>query len=122
MNLEFTKKFSPQVKTQIEEYLAGERKTFNTDIEIEGTEFQKKVWRALSDIPYGETRTYKQIAESIGHPKACRAVGTACGANKFPIVIPCHRAVASSGLGGFIFGLELKQELLDLEQPVLRNS
>ncbi|MCL2038313.1 MGMT family protein [Candidatus Saccharibacteria bacterium] len=82
----------------------------------EGTEFERAVWRAISEIPPGETRTYGQIAAAIGRPGAVRAVGTACGKNKFPIIIPCHRVVGANGCGGYAFGVELKRELLRREQ------
>lgn len=83
-----------------------------------GTPFQRQVWRAIGQIPYGETRTYQWIANKIGKPKAVRAVGQACGANPWPILIPCHRVVGSGGkLGGFSRGLRLKRQLLALEQP-----
>ncbi len=88
----------------------------NGDIDLsQGTEFQRRVWRALLDIPHGETRTYKQIAEQIGRPRAARAVGQAVGANPLPIVVPCHRVVAQNGLGGFGGGLAMKKRLLRLE-------
>ncbi|MGD0115311.1 MAG: methylated-DNA--[protein]-cysteine S-methyltransferase [Dehalococcoidia bacterium] len=88
----------------------------NGDIDLsQGTEFQRRVWRALLDIPRGETRTYKQVAEQIGRPGAARAVGQAVGANPMPIVVPCHRVVAQNGLGGFGGGLPLKKRLLRLE-------
>lgn len=104
---------------QIEEYLRGERREFVGSLEQEGTEFQKKVWRAISDIPYGEVMSYKEIAEKVGRSGAVRAVGTACGKNKLPIVVPCHRVVASGGkLGGYAFGLEMKKKLLALEGVV----
>jgi len=102
---------------QIQEYLAGRRTGFSVTMPLVGTDFQIKVWQALMTIPYGQTRTYQQIAAQIGHPKACRAVGAACGKNKWPIIVPCHRVVASHGLGGFAFGLPTKQALLELEQP-----
>jgi len=82
----------------------------------QGTAFQREVWRALLDIPCGQTRTYGQIAEQIGRPRAARAVGQAVGANPLPLVIPCHRVVATSGLGGFGGGLAMKQKLLQLEK------
>jgi methylated-DNA-[protein]-cysteine S-methyltransferase len=81
-----------------------------------GTAFQRKVWRALTKIPYGQTRSYAWVARAIGAPKALRAVGTACGANPVPLIIPCHRVIASDGsLGGFGGGLRLKRRLLRLE-------
>jgi O-6-methylguanine DNA methyltransferase len=84
----------------------------------EGTEFQKKVWKALKKIPRGQTRTYGEIAAAIGHPKAVRAVGSACGANPLPVFIPCHRVVAAGGLGGFGRGLPWKVLLLELEDAL----
>jgi methylated-DNA-[protein]-cysteine S-methyltransferase len=82
----------------------------------QGTPFQQAVWRALLEIPCGETRTYGQIAEQIGRPRAARAVGQAVGANPLPIIVPCHRVVASDGLGGFGGGLAMKKRLLKLER------
>jgi O-6-methylguanine DNA methyltransferase len=94
----------------------GDEWSPNGDIDLsQGTEFQRRVWRALLDIPRGETRTYKQIAEQIGRPRASRAVGQAVGANPLPIVVPCHRVVARNGLGGFGGGLPMKKRLLRLE-------
>jgi len=81
----------------------------------EGTEFQRAVWREMQRIPRGQTRTYGEIAAAIGHPKAVRAVGTACGANPLPVFIPCHRVVAANGLGGFGSGLPWKILLLKME-------
>lgn len=102
---------------QIGEYLAGNRTCFDFPYLLRGTPFQQKVWRALCDIPYGETRSYKQIAEAIGSPKACRAVGMANHRNPMMIVVPCHRVVGASGrLTGYAGGLEMKSALLALEQ------
>jgi len=85
-----------------------------------GTPFQQKVWKVLQTIPYGETRTYKWVAQKIGKPKAVRAVGQACGANPLPLIIPCHRVVASGNkLGGFSGGLRLKKKLLRREGIIL---
>jgi len=101
---------------QLEEYFAGKRKQFDIPIRLVGTVFQVAVWKELAAIPYGETRSYKQIAENIGNPKACRAVGMANNRNPIVIIIPCHRVIGSSGeLVGFGGGLELKQRLLDIE-------
>jgi methylated-DNA-[protein]-cysteine S-methyltransferase len=95
----------------------------NGDIDLsQGTEFQRRVWRALLDIPRGETRTYKQVAEQIGRPGAARAVGQAVGANPMPIVVPCHRVIAQNGLGGFGGGLPLKKRLLRLEGAASQRS
>ncbi|MFO7154394.1 MAG: methylated-DNA--[protein]-cysteine S-methyltransferase [Caldicoprobacter oshimai] len=101
---------------ELREYFQGHRKHFDVPIDIDGTPFQLKVWKALQSIPYGKVRSYKDIAIQIGHPKAFRAVGQACGANPIPIIIPCHRVLTASGnLGGFSAGIEIKKALLDLE-------
>ena len=104
-------------KNQIDEYFEGKRASFDLPLEAEGTEFQKKVWRRLGQIPYGQTKSYKDIAIELQAPKACRAVGSANGKNPLMIVIPCHRVIASDGtLGGYSGGLELKIKLLELEK------
>ena len=104
---------------QITEYLKSERKTFDLPIYMEGTMFQKQVWKALCDIPYGETRSYKQIAEAIGNPKAVRAVGMANNRNPLLIVIPCHRVIGADGkLVGYGAGIEKKEFLLRLEKSL----
>ncbi|MCD8049042.1 MAG: methylated-DNA--[protein]-cysteine S-methyltransferase [Clostridia bacterium] len=101
---------------EIEEYLAGERKSFDVPYLLMGTEFQKKVWAALEKIPYGVTRSYSEIAEEIGCGKAVRAVGGACGKNPVAIIVPCHRVVGKSGaLTGFAGGPEIKKKLLEAE-------
>lgn len=101
---------------QINEYLNGKRKTFDFPIEIIGTEFQKSVWRALQEIPFGETKTYKEIAVAIGNEKACRAVGMANNKNPLPIVVPCHRVIGTNGkLVGYAGGLNTKESLLQIE-------
>lgn len=103
--------------TQVNEYLNGERKQFNIPIAPQGTEFQKKVWQALCNIPYGKTVSYKEIAEKIGNDKACRAVGMANNKNPIMIIIPCHRVIGKNGkLTGYAGGLDLKSFLLDLEK------
>lgn len=105
-----------QVCQQVEEYFKGERKTFTIPIKTEGTPFQEKVWQALRDIPYGETRSYGQIAATIGNPKASRAVGMANNKNPILIITPCHRVIGANGkLVGFGAGLPLKERLLELE-------
>ncbi len=97
-------------------YFAGKLRTFDLPLEMVGTAFQKRVWNQLRDIPYGETRSYRQVAEQIGAPRAVRAVGAANGRNPIPIIVPCHRVIGSSGkLVGFGGGLEWKRMLLDLE-------
>lgn len=102
--------------TQIREYLDGQRKVFDLPLHPNGTEFQIKVWKALTEIPYGETRSYKDIAISIGNEKACRAVGMSNNKNPIPIIIPCHRVIgANKKLVGYAGGLDLKERLLDLE-------
>lgn len=101
---------------QLFEYLEGVRKTFDIKINPKGTEFQKKVWQALRAIPYGETRTYKQIAEAVGSPKASRAVGMANNKNPIICIIPCHRVIGANGkLVGFACGLDVKEKLLRIE-------
>lgn len=102
---------------QIIEYLNGQRKSFSLPLDLRGTDFQKKVWNELIKIPYGETRTYKDIARSINVPQGYRAVGNALNKNPVLIVIPCHRVIGSDGkLTGFRGGLELKAKLLELER------
>jgi len=109
--------FSDCVVAQLEEYLAGERTAFDVPLCPRGTPFQQKVWHALQTIPYGQTRSYGEIAEQIGKPKACRAVGMANHVNPILILIPCHRVVGkNSSLTGYAAGLELKQRLLELEK------
>ena len=101
---------------QLEEYFAGRRKKFELKLHFAGTDFQRKVWSALLTIPFGETRSYGQLAAQIGHPTAVRAVGAANGQNPIPIIAPCHRVVGSTGkLVGFGGGLPRKVHLLTLE-------
>lgn len=103
-------------RRQLLEYLAGERQTFDLPLAPAGTPFQRGVWQALQTIPYGQTRSYGDIARQIGRPKAFRAVGMANHENPIPIFIPCHRVVGSDGsLTGYAGGLELKKALLGLE-------
>ena len=110
-------KILDMAETQISEYLEGKRRDFTIPLNIEGTEFRRKVWNELCRIPYGETITYKELAVRIGSPGACRAVANACGANPLPIIIPCHRVVASGGkAGGYTGGLDIKLALLALEK------
>jgi len=104
-----------RVAEQLAEYFAGRRRSFDADLHVEGTDFQVDVWLALTDIPYGEVRTYGEIASAVRRPHAYRAVGNANGKNPFPIVVPCHRVVASSGIGGYAGGLDIKRFLLALE-------
>ncbi len=101
---------------QVEEYLAGERRSFDIPLDQRGTDFQKSVWRAVYAVPWGETVSYGEIARSIGKPEAVRAVGAANGANPHPIIVPCHRVIGADGsLTGFGGGLPLKRRLLTLE-------
>ncbi len=102
---------------QLRKYLKGELRRFNCKLDFDGTPFQKKVWSALTRIPYGQTQSYQEIAKSIGHPKAFRAVGNANGQNSIPLIVPCHRVIESNGgLGGFGHGIKAKRRLLDLEK------
>lgn len=108
---------------QILEYLAGKRTSFDVPLEPAGTPFQLRVWRALQDIPYGETRSYGEIAAASGNPKAGRAVGAANNKNPLPLLIPCHRVVGKNGsLVGYAYGLGLKRFLLDLESDAARSG
>ncbi len=101
---------------QFAQYFAGERREFDLPLLAEGTEFQRRVWRALSEIPYGETRSYGELATAIGQPTAVRAVGLANGRNPHGIVVPCHRVIGANGtLIGYAGGLAMKRTLLDLE-------
>ncbi|MDR1690258.1 MAG: methylated-DNA--[protein]-cysteine S-methyltransferase [Candidatus Methanoplasma sp.] len=100
---------------QVEEYISGKRKVFDLPLVFEGTEFQKSVWNAMRNIPYGKTESYKDLAERVGRPKAYRAVGTACSLNPIPLIVPCHRVVASDGIGGFSCGIVMKKKLMTIE-------
>jgi len=102
---------------QLDEYFNGKRKSFDIPLRIEGTPFQEAVWHVLLTIPYGETRSYKDTAEQIGRPNACRAVGNANNKNKISIIIPCHRVIGANGsLAGYGGGLEIKKKLLEIER------
>lgn len=106
---------------QLNEYLEGKRTEFTIVLNPKGTEFQKKVWDALRKIPYGETRTYKQVAEAVGSPKGYRAVGMANHHNPILVMIPCHRVIGSNGkLVGFANGLSVKEKLLSLESVIYK--
>ena len=106
-----------QCKMQLDEYFRGERKTFDLPLAPKGTDFQKKVWNALQKIPYGETKTYGEIAAAVGNPKAARAVGMANNKNPIGIIIPCHRVVGANGkLVGYAGGMDKKEWLLQLER------
>ncbi len=102
---------------ELREYFAGKRRNFTVKLHLEGTTFQERAWAAMRKIPYGATISYAQQAKQIGAPRAPRAVGSANGANPIPIIVPCHRVVASDGsLGGYALGLTMKRRLLALEQ------
>lgn len=115
-----------QVYRQIDEYLYGKRKVFELPLNPEGTPFQKKVWEVLRTIPYGETWSYKRVAEAAGNVKACRAVGMANNRNPIAVVVPCHRVIGADGkLVGYAGGLSIKEHLLQLEQDnnnAVRNN
>lgn len=105
-----------EAERQLTEYFLGKRRQFTLELDSSGTDFQMKVWKGLASIPYGETRSYGEIAKVIGQPKACRAVGAANGRNPIPIVVPCHRVIGSTGkLTGFGGGLAIKAKLLEIE-------
>lgn len=112
-----------EVFRQLQEYFAGTRRVFSVPYELRGTEFQKRVWAALEQIPYGEIRSYRDIAQAAGSPKAVRAVGAANGKNPLWIIVPCHRVVGADGtLTGYAGGLEMKRALLELEQNAVRGD
>lgn len=114
------KEFLREVASQLNAYFSGKLKCFNLKLAPEGTNFQKSVWKALCEIPYGETRTYKDIAVSIGKPKAYRAVGLANNRNPIAIIVPCHRVIGSNGkLVGYASGMDVKESLLKLEDANL---
>jgi methylated-DNA-[protein]-cysteine S-methyltransferase len=107
----------PDAVGQLEAYFAGERRDFDLELELVGRSFQRRVWKALLTIPYGETRSYGQIAEQIGSPGSSRAVGLANGRNPIGIIVPCHRVIGANGsLTGYGGGLDRKRALLELEQ------
>ncbi len=105
-----------KLKSQLDEYFAGKRKSFDVPYVLSGTDFQKKVWDALTAIPYGETASYKDIAIKVGNPKASRAIGMANNKNPITIIVPCHRVIGSTGkLVGYAGGMSMKEKILDLE-------
>lgn len=106
-----------EAAAQLNDYLAGKRKVFEVPVVLVGTAFQQTVWKALTAIPYGETRSYKEIAESIDQPKACRAVGMANNKNPIAVFVPCHRVIGANGkLVGYAGGLDIKERLLGMEK------
>jgi|DewCreStandDraft_4_1066084.scaffolds.fasta_scaffold08596_4 methylated-DNA-[protein]-cysteine S-methyltransferase len=105
-----------QARRELEEYAAGTRRRFEVPFELEGTHFQCKVWKALFEIPYGEVRSYGELARTLGRSGAARAVGAAAGKNPLPVIVPCHRLIGAGGsLTGFSAGLAIKRRLLELE-------
>jgi methylated-DNA-[protein]-cysteine S-methyltransferase len=124
-NIAFKKGVAPKnFKKQLEDYFQGKRNGFTQMIKLlSGTEFEKKVWLSLEHVPFGETRTYKWIAEKIGFPAATRAVGNALSKNPVPIVLPCHRIIESDGsIGGYSSGVTLKRRLLEMEYYATLNK
>ena len=109
-----------EAERQLTEYFAGKRTQFDLPIEPRGTQFQKKIWQALREIPFGQTRSYLDLAKAAGSPRAARAVGAATGKNPLSIVVPCHRVIGADGrLNGFAGGVETKAKLLALEASAL---
>ena len=112
-----TDEITAEAKRQLAEYFDKKRRRFELPLHPNGTDFQLRVWNALTEIPFGETRSYRDIAEAAGNPKACRAVGNAVGKNPFLIVLPCHRVIASDGtMGGFSADIRIKKYLLEFEK------
>jgi methylated-DNA-[protein]-cysteine S-methyltransferase len=108
---------------QLGEYFAGERREFDLELDPQGTDFDRAVWRQLLEIPYGETTSYGEVARAIGRPDRARAVGAANGRNPLPIVVPCHRVIGADGsLVGYGGGLELKRRLLELESGAVQQT
>jgi methylated-DNA-[protein]-cysteine S-methyltransferase len=104
-----------ETASQLDEYFAGERTDFDVPMELDGTDFQREVWAELSRIPYGKTVSYGEVARRVGRPNGPRAVGQANGRNPIPVIVPCHRVLASNGIGGYGGGLKVKRALLALE-------
>ena len=112
-----------QAACELGEYFAGKRRVFSFPLSIQGTAFEKQVWQALLDIPYGETLSYGKLALQLGMPKGARAVGSACSRNPLLIAVPCHRIIAASGaLTGFAAGMQAKRSLLMLEGHEIKNT
>lgn len=121
--LETDESQTAKVREELSEYASGRRTTFDASLALAGSEWQKSVWRELTRIPFGETRSYGEIADSLGRPGAARAVGRANATNVLPLVVPCHRVIAADGtLGGFNGGLHLKTRLLEHERRVLAGT
>ncbi len=110
-------------RRQLDEYFAGQRKQFEFPLDLDGTDFEKRCWQALLEVPYGETRSYADLARALGQPKAVRAVGRANGKNPVAIVVPCHRVIGSGGdLTGYGGGLDIKRKLLELEGALAQGT
>lgn len=105
-----------EAEKQFTEYFSHKRKAFSLPLKVSGTDFQKAVWKEISKIPYGKSAAYKDLALALGNPKACRAVGNACGKNPVPIIVPCHRVVSATGEGGFTGGMAIKRLLQETER------
>lgn len=115
----FETDFIKDIKNQLDEYFSGKRKVFDIKINPKGTDFQKLVWKELQKIPYGKTKSYSEIAKAIGNKNAQRAVGSACNKNPIMIIIPCHRVISkNNNLGGYAYGSEIKQKLLNIENDI----
>lgn len=112
-----------EVKHQLDEYLSGKRKSFDLPLELEGTDFQKSVWKAVNEIPFGQTTTYMKLSQKLGNVAAIRAVGAAIGANPVLVIVPCHRIIGTDGkLTGYAGGLKRKQALLEIEGFPVQQS
>ena len=112
--------FIKDIKNQLDEYFSGKRKVFDIKINPKGTDFQKLVWKELQKIPYGKTKSYSEIAAVAGNKNAQRAVGNACNKNPIMIIIPCHRVVSkNNNIGGYAYGSEIKQKLLNIENGII---
>ena len=123
MNLDPQHPILIEAERQLSEYFAGERTQFDLPLQLDGTEFQKKVWQVLRDIPFGKTKSYLDVARTVGSPDASRAVGAANGKNPLSIVVPCHRVVGANGaLTGFAGGLETKAALLAFEASPVKSQ
>lgn len=111
-----------KTKIELEEYFEEKRKSFDIPVKLKGTDFQKRVWTEMMNIPYGKVLTYGELAKKVGSPKAARAMGSVCHNNKILILVPCHRVVAKDSLGGFGCGIDMKVKLLELENGDKRGK
>ena len=117
INMSMEKHSITQYCQELDEYFAGKRHHFDVKVHLKGTDFQNKIWTKLQQIPYGKTISYATLAQEAGHPKACRAAGSANGKNPVAIIVPCHRVIAADGgLGGYAYGVGVNKRLLDLEK------